>query len=156
TATLSYQWRKGGAAIPGATSASYTINSVAAGDAATNYTVDVISNFNSTTATTSSNPTTLNVAAGISGAPTNQTALLSAAASFSVTATANAGATLTYQWRKDGSNLSGKTASTLSIASAAATDTGMYDVVITSSLSGTQVNTTSVPVSLNVAPSIPT
>ncbi|HEY1109873.1 MAG TPA: immunoglobulin domain-containing protein [Opitutaceae bacterium] len=42
TAPLSYQWRKNGVAISGATSASYSINAASAGDAAT-YTV-VVSN----------------------------------------------------------------------------------------------------------------
>jgi len=40
--TLSYQWNKGGTAIPGATGASFSIASVVVGDGAT-YTVDVTS-----------------------------------------------------------------------------------------------------------------
>jgi hypothetical protein len=46
--TVSYQWRKGGANIPGATASSYTLNGVSAGDAAS-YDVVVSNNLGSTT-----------------------------------------------------------------------------------------------------------
>ena len=55
-------------------------------------------------------------------------------ATFSVAAT---GTNLTYRWRKDGINLtdggdiSGATTATLSIATIATADEGLYDVVIT-------------------------
>lgn len=49
-------------------------------------------------------------------------------ASFSVTANGN---DLTYQWRRNGVNISGATASTYSIASANASHAGAYSVVVT-------------------------
>lgn len=51
--------------------------------------------------------------------------------SLSVTASASDGGTLSYQWKKDGSNLSGKTAATLSIPSLVTGDAGSYTVEVT-------------------------
>ncbi len=51
--------------------------------------------------------------------------------SLSVTASASDGGTLSYQWKKDGSNLSGKTAATLSIPSLVTSDAGSYTVEVT-------------------------
>jgi len=49
-------------------------------------------------------------------------------ATFSVTAT---GSALSYQWRKNGVNIPGATASTYTITNVTAADAGMYDVVVT-------------------------
>ena len=38
---------------------------------------------------------------------------------------------LTYQWRKDGTNVAGANGATLNFASAAASDAGSYSVVVT-------------------------
>lgn len=62
--------------------------------------------------------------------PTAQSVCLGGTANFSVAAT---GQNLTYQWRKNSVNLSGKTAATLSIPSVQLGDAGSYDVVINSS-----------------------
>ena len=65
----------------------------------------------------------------ITAQPTDAVAGLGLSASFSVTAVGNA--LMSYQWRHDGTNLTGATASTLAIASAQATDAGTYAVVVT-------------------------
>ena len=52
-------------------------------------------------------------------------------ASFSVVASGSG--TLSYQWRKDGSEISGATSSSYSIASVAGSDAGSYDVVVSNS-----------------------
>jgi hypothetical protein len=62
---LSYQWKKGGTDIAGATSSTYTINSLVTADAG-NYTVVVTNTKNSTTATATSNSATLAVSQGVS------------------------------------------------------------------------------------------
>jgi hypothetical protein len=54
---------------------------------------------------------------------------MGAPASFSVSASGTG--TLSYQWRKNGSAISGATASSYTIASVAAGDAGNYDVVVT-------------------------
>lgn len=131
--TLSYQWRKGGAAISGATVASYTIAVTSADDAAsydvvvTNSagsvtssaaTLTVTTTDGSTVPTISSQPASLSVAAG-------------ASASFSVTATGSG--TLAYQWFKDGTAISGATAASYSVSSTTSSDAGSYTVTVSNS-----------------------
>ncbi len=124
-ASLSYQWRKGGVNIGGATAASFTINQVTAGDAAA---YDVIVSGACGTVTSSAATLTVNTTTAISTQPQSATVCAGAPASFSVTA---AGAGLSYQWRKDGVNISGATAASYNLASATAAQAGSYDVVVT-------------------------
>jgi len=58
---------------------------------------------------------------------------VTAASSVSFSVVAYGAATLSYQWRKDGTAISGATAATYAIASAGTSDAGNYDVVITNS-----------------------
>jgi hypothetical protein len=64
----------------------------------------------------------------VSLVPTNLTVLLNQPASFTVTAT---GPNLAYQWRKNGSAISGATTSAYSLAAAQFSDSGSYQVVVT-------------------------
>jgi alpha-tubulin suppressor-like RCC1 family protein len=131
TATLAYQWRKDGTAISGATSSTYSISSTSASDAGS-YTVVVTNSAGSAT----SNAATLTVTAAvvaptITTQPSSSSVISGSAASFSVAASGTA--TLTYQWRKDGTAISGATSSTYSISSTATSDAGSYTVVVTNS-----------------------
>jgi hypothetical protein len=63
--------------------------------------------------------------------PANQTLPVGTNASFTVTATGTA--PLHYQWRKDGSNISGATTSDYNIASLTTNDSGNYSVAVTNS-----------------------
>jgi Protein of unknown function (DUF3500)/Immunoglobulin I-set domain len=58
---------------------------------------------------------------------------VSAGSSVTFSVIAYGAATLSYQWRKDGTNINGATASSYSIASASGSDAGSYDVVVTNS-----------------------
>ena len=60
------------------------------------------------------------------------------AASFSVVASGTA--PFTYQWRKDGSSISGATSSTYSISSTSRSDAGSYTVVVTNSVGSATSN----------------
>ena len=62
--------------------------------------------------------------------PQAQTVAAGASATLSVTATGGGGSSLTYQWRKDGVNVSGANASSYSITSAQASHAGSYTVVV--------------------------
>lgn len=64
--------------------------------------------------------------------PSNQTLPAGTNVSFCVTGSGTA--PLHYQWRKDGSNLSGATTSSYSIPSLSTNDSGNYTVVITNSV----------------------
>ena len=105
--TLTYQWKKNGSNISGATSSSYTTPATSSADNAAVYTVTVS---NSVGSVTSSNATlTVNVASSISTQPASQTVNEGQTVSFGVVASGSG--TLTYQWKKNGSNISGATAS---------------------------------------------
>jgi predicted transcriptional regulator len=61
------------------------------------------------------------------------------------------GSALTYQWRKGGNNIPGATSSTFSVPSAAPTDAGGYEVVI-SSVCAPSVTSNAVAVTVSSAP----
>ena len=67
----------------------------------------------------------------ITAQPQSRTVNAGSTASFAVGA--SGGGSLSFQWRKDGVNLSGATSSTLSIASAQESHEGAYDVVVSNS-----------------------
>jgi hypothetical protein len=142
---LTYQWRKAGAPISGATTASYTIPTVSAGDAA-NYDV-VISGTCTPTRTSNAVALTVRDLPAITSQPTAMTVCAGQPASFSVSAT---GAGLTYQWRRNGAAIAGAVGSTYSIGSASTANAGSYDVVVTGACSPA---VTSNPVTLTVNPS---
>ncbi len=79
--------------------------------------------------------------------PTNQTATVGNSAGFSVTAT---GGNLTYQWRKDGTDISGATGATYTITSAATTSGASYAVAVTNSAGS--VTSSAATLTVNAAP----
>jgi hypothetical protein len=89
------------------------------------------------------------VAPSISVQPTNTTALIDYPVALSVLASGTA--PMTYQWRKDGRDLSGATTNTFRIAAAKMSDAGLYSVRIANSLGTTNSDT----VSLIVVPTVP-
>ena len=159
--TPTYQWNKDGAAIGGATSSTYSIAAVAAGDAGT-YTA-VATNV---AGTATSNGATLtvqpapppNTAPSFTTQPSGQTVTTGNSVSFTASASGNPAPT--YQWKKDGVVLSGATSSSYSIASVASGDAGTYTVVATNSVSSVTssgaVLTVQAAPPTNVAPTITT
>jgi pectin methylesterase-like acyl-CoA thioesterase len=129
SAPLTYQWQKNGAAIAGATSATFTIASPQPGDAAS-YTVVVQNGAGSVTS--SAAVLTVNTAPAITSQPAGSTLAIGQAASFAVTATGTPAPT--YQWLKNGVNITGATSSTYNIAAVAGTDAGVYTVRIVNSV----------------------
>lgn len=121
---LTYQWRRNGTAVTGATSATYTMNPVTVGDAGT-YDVQIANACS--TVTSNGVVLTVNAPPAITTQPTAQTACIGQSATFSVQAT---GTNLTYQWRKGGAPINGATSATYSIATVASGDAGNYDVVV--------------------------
>jgi hypothetical protein len=122
---LSYQWRKNGTNIGGAISNSYTIASLAVSDAAT---YDVVVSGTCTPAVTSSGSVlTVNSPPAITVQPVTQSVCQGSGVTFTVTAT---GTGLSYQWRKNGTNIGGAISSSYSILSTGASDAANYDVVV--------------------------
>ncbi len=70
----------------------------------------------------------------------SSTVISGGAASFSVVATGTP--PLAYQWKKDGSSISGATSSTYTIASTKTADAGSYTVVVTNSAGSVTSNST--------------
>ena len=146
--TLTYQWAKGGVAIFGATSATYTVANASSGDAG-NYAVVVTNSVSSVTSTSVS--LTVNAAPvgpSITTQPAPQSVTVGQSVSFSVAATGSG--TLSYQWTKGGVAIAGATSATITIASVANGDSGIYAVVVTNSVSS--VTSTSVSLTVNAAP----
>ncbi len=121
---LTYQWRKDGVAISGATAPTFTVSNVQASNLGT-YTLVATTAFNSAT----SNPATLSfiTAPNFTLHPASQTAAVGAPANF--TASATGIGFISYQWLKDGSAIPGATTSTLSIANVQAANLGTYTVI---------------------------
>jgi len=149
TPAPTFQWRKGGVNIGGATSASYTIASPVVGDAA-NYDCVVTNSCGS--ATSNAVALTVNTAPSITTQPSAQTACAGLGASFTVAASGTPSPT--FQWRKNLVNIGGATAATYSIASTVTGDAGSYDCVITNSCGSATSNAVSLTV--NTAPGITT
>jgi len=146
--TITYQWRKDGSALAGATSSTLTLLNVQA-DHIGLYDV-VISN---SVGTTLSNAATLDVqpvAPSITGQPANQTPGTGGSASFTVVAIGTE--PLTYQWFKDGNALantgivSGADSATLRLVGVSAADVGSYAVVVTNALGSATSNAASLAI----------
>lgn len=125
---LTYQWRKGGINIAGATGSNIVLSSLTAADAGT-YDV-VVSSSCGSPVTSSAVTLTLNAATVINSQQSTQAVCVGSNASFSVNATGTG--TLTYQWKKDGVNITGATSNTYTIASTVLADAGNYTVTVTS------------------------
>jgi len=139
TGPFTYQWKKDGATIAGATYVTLRLVNVTA-EQAGNYSVVVTNTFGAITSNAAA--LTVNSPLTLASNPTSRRAAIgdTLAPAFSVSATAAAGVTLTYQWRKDGVNILGATSATLGLTAIKATDFGTYSVTITS-LTGTLTST---------------
>ncbi|MDB6027417.1 MAG: hypothetical protein JWM68_3640 [Verrucomicrobiales bacterium] len=125
TAPLTYQWKFNGVNISGATGSSYVKSNAQSTDAG-NYAVTIS---NAAGSVTSANAAlTVNVPPSIATQPVSQTVAQGSAATFSVVATGTA--PLTYQWKFNGVNISGATASSYTKSNAQPADQGNYTVVV--------------------------
>ena len=123
---LEYQWYKDGVAIAGATGSTLTITSVGPMDIGA-YTVRVWNRWSSVTSAAATLSGT-DPAPTITTQPGVVTAVSGTSATFTVAA--NGASTLGYQWRKRGVNISGATASTLTLPAVEMADAGFYDVIV--------------------------
>jgi polygalacturonase len=151
TAPLAYQWKFGGVAIPGATSASLTITNVKSANAGS-YAVTVTNSVGSVTSGAATLTVNAVVTSGSAPVITTQPVSQSVADGASVTlGVAAAGSALTYQWQKNGVNLSGAVSSTLTLGGVHAANAGAYTVIV-SNASGSDVSDVATLVTQPVIP----
>ena len=133
---LSYQWRLNGTNITGATTSSYTAN------ASGSYTV-VVTNTSTCSATSAATVVTVN---GLPSATITASSATTFCQGVSVVLNANTGTGLTYQWRLNGTNITGATSSSYT-----ANASGSYTVVVTNTSTCSATSTATV-VTVNALP----
>lgn len=144
---MTYQWRRNGSPIPGATNAALTLVNPTEGDAGS-YSV-AVTNLAGTTASAAAAltlPAVVLTPPTITAQPQAQAVL--GGQSVTLTTVAAGSGSLTYQWQRDGTNLPGATNATLVVAAAQAGDAGGYTVevrgaggVVRSAIARVEVNT---------------
>jgi len=127
--TLTYQWFKDGVAISGATNSTYSISGVTSSNAG-NYSVEVTGTCGSATSNNASLTVTVVNPPVISSQPASASQCAGNNVSFSVTSSVSAGS-MTYQWKKNGVNISGATASSLTLNNISPSDAANYTVDVT-------------------------
>jgi len=135
TAPLSYQWLKNGALlanggnVSGANTATLSLATISSTDVA-NYSVIVT---NSVGSVTSGNATLtlLSAAIAITLQPASTTVAQGSPVRLSVTASSTSA--LSYQWLKNGLNISGAISNVLTFSAVSTNDAGNYSVIITNS-----------------------
>jgi hypothetical protein len=149
TAPLSYQWYRGGAAIPGAVASSYTTAATSGADNGVVFTVMVSNVVGAVTSAAA----TLNVHVGptITLQPLSQTVNAGQTATFSVAATGTH--PMTYQWYLNGTAIAGATASFYTTPAVSGTNSGAAYTVTVTNVAGTATSAPAV-LTVNVAPTI--
>ena len=143
-----YQWKKGASSISGATSATYTKNSVVPADAGS-YTC-VVSGEGGSSVTSDAATVTIKALPVITVQPTNQTVNEGGTLNLSITATGATG----YQWKKNGSSIGGATSTTFSKPNMTPADAGSYTCTVTGA--GGSVISDAAVVTVNALPVITT
>ena len=150
--SLTYKWRKNGAVINGAVSATYTTSATTLTDSGSQYSVEVTNSLGSVT----SNNATLIVnplPPAITTQPASRTVTAGTAATFSVVTT---GERLSYQWRKNGANIvTGGTSSSYTTPATTLSNSGSQYSVVVSNIGGS-VTSSSALLTVNAPPAIQT
>jgi Putative Ig domain/Galactose oxidase, central domain len=138
--TLSYQWLKGGVAIAGATSSSYTTPAAILADNGTAFKVQVSDSSGASVTSTTATLTVASPTLIITTQPASQSILVGQTAQFSVVASGPG--QITYQWLKGGVAIAGATSSSYTTPTAILADNGTAFRVQVSDSSGASVTST--------------
>ena len=151
TPTLRYQWKKGGTNIDGATDSSYTTPATELANSGNQYSVEV----SNEQGTVTSEVVILTVTMGpvITKEPVSLPVNPGATATFSVEA--NGTPDPTYQWQKNGVNISGATSNTYTTPATTASDNAAVFKVVVSNSAGKATSKEAV-LTVNVPASIAT
>ncbi|MDF9827773.1 autotransporter-associated beta strand protein/T5SS/PEP-CTERM-associated repeat protein [Ereboglobus sp. PH5-10] len=124
-----WQWYRGNSAIEGATSATYAVTSADKDTHAGTYAVALTAATGEIVTSGAFTVTVGELAAPvITTQPASKTIKVGDSTTFTVTAT---GAGLTYQWKKNGTDIPGATNANLVVTNAQKSDAGSYTVVVT-------------------------
>src|SRR6267143_1426702 len=151
TPPLSYQWKKGGTTILGATPSSYTTPATTSSDNNSQFIVAVSNIAGSVTSNTAT--LTVNVAAvapSITTQPASQTVTAGQTATFTVVATGTP--PLSYQWKKGGTTILGAASSSYTTPAATSSDNNSQFIVAVSNIAGSVTSNTA---TLTVNPAQP-
>ncbi|MGA8429097.1 MAG: immunoglobulin domain-containing protein [Candidatus Sulfotelmatobacter sp.] len=151
TSPLSYQWKKSGTAIPGATSASYTTPATTSADNGSQFEVSVSNSAGSVTSAAAM--LSVNSAPSIMTQPSSQTVSVGQEATFAVVASGTA--PLSYQWQKAGANIAGATSASYATAAVALSDNSSQFQVVVSNMAGS-ITSAAATLSVTSSPSIST
>ncbi len=153
TAPLSYQWEMNGAAISGATAASYTTPATTTANSGSAFQVVVTNSAGSVTSNAAM--LTVNAAAvapTFTSQPASVTVTAGQTATFSVAATGTQ--PLTYQWQKNGAAISGATASSYTTPATTTANSGSTFAVVVTNSAGS-VTSAAATLTVNPAPVAP-
>src|SRR5262249_30094639 len=131
TAPFSYQWRKGGAAISGATNDTFVIPVAVAADAGT-YSVVVNNSSNSVTSGNASLTVLPPVGVSITNQPASQSIEVGKPVTFTVGVAGSR--PVTYQWYRGNSPIAGATNASFTINAVQTSDQAGYKVVVANSV----------------------
>lgn len=145
---LTYIWKRNGIVIANATTNNYTIPAVSAADTGL---ISIEATNSCGFKSTVSARIRLGVAPTIVTQPRDSSTVPGSPVVFRVTAS---GTALTYQWQKNGNNLTNETSATLTITSVKPSDSGVYTCIVKNSCG--QVTSTQAKLTVNgsSAPSI--
>ena len=129
TAPFSYQWRRNGLVVPGATGPTLSIPGAQPANGGT-YSVTVQNSVGSVVSNGAS--LVVNTAPVFVSQPRAQTALAGSTVVFAVEALGST--SFNYQWRKNGISIAGAIGSTFTLTTVTASDVGSYDVIVSNAL----------------------
>jgi hypothetical protein len=135
TGATTYQWRRDGVDIAGATQASYTLAATAVGDSGAVFSV-VVGNANGSVTSTGATltVTAAAVAPSITTPPANAVAAVGASATFTVVAAGTA--PLSYRWQRNGTDIAGANQASYTTPTLTLADNGAVFSVVVSNAAG--------------------